>query len=100
MIKPLEAIKSTLAKVDEVVASTRMETCKSCSEFKASMSICKQCGCYMPLKSRSKNLPAPLVNGNTPVLTGKYHDSHCKTSHRWFDSFSFRFLAVVSDDFE
>lgn len=41
----------------------RIETCKSCPELN-SLNMCKQCGCFMPLKVRIKSAECPLKKWN------------------------------------
>ena len=41
------------------VAVERMKTCRACQDFIALTSMCKNCGCYMPFKTKLKNMECP-----------------------------------------
>jgi len=42
----------------------RMEICKSCDRFQDTVKICKECGCFMPIKVKFIASECPL---------GKWH---------------------------
>jgi hypothetical protein len=41
------------------VAVQRMKTCRACTDFIALTSMCKNCGCYMPFKTKLKEVACP-----------------------------------------
>lgn len=41
------------------VAVERMKTCKACQDFIALTSMCKNCGCYMPFKTKLREAACP-----------------------------------------
>jgi hypothetical protein len=42
----------------EPYASRRIEICRACEHY--AMFICKQCGCFMPAKTRLKGAQCPI----------------------------------------
>lgn len=55
--KTLEKIQRNIVSED---AATRYGICKSCEEFHVQSKLCMQCGCFMPAKTRIKNVVCPL----------------------------------------
>ena len=43
----------------QLVAVQRMKTCRVCPDFIALTSMCKNCGCYMPFKTKLKEVACP-----------------------------------------
>lgn len=50
----------------------RMELCKACDNFQQTIKICKQCGCFMPIKVK-------LIKSECPI--GKWHSLEPKESN-------------------
>lgn len=46
-------------KVSKEIHDTRMEICKNCDKLNT-INFCKQCGCFMPLKTWLKSSNCPL----------------------------------------
>lgn len=46
--------------VDNIVQEQRSATCNSCEFFFAPTTTCKKCGCFMPLKSKLKDVHCPI----------------------------------------
>jgi len=42
------------------VARERYDICKSCDEFNDILKTCKQCGCFMPAKSKLAYAACPI----------------------------------------
>jgi hypothetical protein len=38
----------------------RMAICRSCDSFRKDVPLCKECGCFMPIKTSLKNSFCPL----------------------------------------
>ena len=38
----------------------RMTICRSCDRLRKDLPLCKECGCFMPLKTSLKNAVCPL----------------------------------------
>ena len=51
-----------LARTPEIEkqAEVRMESCLGCSSLNKTMNTCRECGCYMPVKTRSPMSTCPL----------------------------------------
>jgi hypothetical protein len=45
--------------VSQTVAVQRMKTCRTCPDFISLANICKNCGCYMPFKTKLKGSVCP-----------------------------------------
>ena len=41
-------------------ALNRMSICRSCEELVKELPVCKQCGCFMPLKTKIEESTCPL----------------------------------------
>ena len=41
-------------------AIARMEICRKCDQLKVKLPICRQCKCFMPVKTRIKSTSCPL----------------------------------------
>ena len=46
--------------VNGEIAKARYNICKGCSSFSELTKICKECGCFMPVKTKFKNNKCPL----------------------------------------
>jgi hypothetical protein len=45
--------------VSQSIAVQRMKTCRACTDFISLTSMCKNCGCYMPFKTKLKGSVCP-----------------------------------------
>jgi hypothetical protein len=62
-VRPWHMFESRLEnsrRVDDDVASARLDICRSCPSFIALTTTCKECGCVMKLKTKLKNASCPL----------------------------------------
>jgi len=50
--------------VDQKIAQSRYDICKSCHEFNSLLHTCKLCGCLMKLKVKLNNSVCPLKKWN------------------------------------
>lgn len=41
------------------VASQRMDICKSCDSYMATIYLCRECGCFMPAKTKIAQIRCP-----------------------------------------
>lgn len=59
-----EAIKyaetDTTVERDLSLKPSRYSICKACDRFNTSFKLCKECGCFMPMKTLIKNESCPL----------------------------------------
>lgn len=66
------------ASQDEAVR--RMKICKSCPHFLVAAYMCRKCGCYMPFKTKLKNMSCPeghwVAEADQPVNKDTSGDSH------------------------
>jgi DNA primase large subunit len=57
-------IKNTLKKIQENIVSensvTRYAICQTCENFHSTSKLCMKCGCFMPAKTKLKNVVCPL----------------------------------------
>ena len=44
----------------DTYASARMSICRSCDNLKTKLPLCKQCKCFMPVKTRLKFASCPI----------------------------------------
>ena len=42
------------------VAQSRFDVCKKCDRFNKDFATCKECGCFMKIKVKLKNVECPL----------------------------------------
>lgn len=55
-----EIAKGKSVFVESAIQSNRMSTCRGCTEFVATTSQCKRCGCFMSAKTRLKSASCPI----------------------------------------
>lgn len=46
--------------VDQTTASTRFDICKQCPKLIKATSQCKECGCFMAVKTKLNNANCPI----------------------------------------
>jgi hypothetical protein len=59
-VKPWDLINPKTEHAEESVSSNRFDICKSCPELISLTSQCKQCGCFMKLKTKILHASCPL----------------------------------------
>lgn len=64
----------------ESEAIRRSQICRACDRYISITSMCKECGCYMPFKTKLKNMSCPLnhwvAEADEPVNTGSSGDNN------------------------
>jgi hypothetical protein len=45
---------------DEKTSEERMEICKKCDSFVQMFKLCKECGCFMPIKVTFEKMKCPI----------------------------------------
>ena len=48
-------------------ANRRYETCKQCDQLSSILKRCKQCGCFMKIKTKMLNQECPLGKWKSPI---------------------------------
>lgn len=59
-VKPWDILDSDKSKVDKETHKERYLSCLSCSEFINETKICRQCGCFMKIKTKLAEASCPL----------------------------------------
>ncbi len=59
-VKPWDLINPNSEFVDEETREKRYEICKSCDQLISLTAQCKECGCFMRLKTKLKPATCPL----------------------------------------
>jgi len=58
--RPWDIFNKNLKIIQKDIVEHRMALCNSCPELIQSTSTCKQCGCFMKLKTQLSNASCPL----------------------------------------
>lgn len=58
--RPWDVINPNIPRVSEDVESTRMSLCMDCPELIKTTKQCKQCGCFMNMKTKLEKATCPL----------------------------------------
>lgn len=58
--RPWDFLKQDTEYAEESVSSNRMDICNSCPELFKPTTQCKQCGCFMNLKTKLKLATCPM----------------------------------------
>lgn len=58
--RPWDLIDPSKEKSDEVKQNDRMSICLACPELIKLTKQCKQCGCFMPLKTKLEEAVCPI----------------------------------------
>lgn len=61
-VSPLDFLKTSTEYADEQTSQKRFDICKTCPELIRFTKQCKQCGCFMILKTKLKDATCPLGN--------------------------------------
>lgn len=71
-VKTLVASRNQTTDVDQHRAqlAIRIETCKTCPELNR-LGMCRQCGCFMPAKTRIKSASCPIGKWH-PIIPLKF----------------------------
>lgn len=59
-VTPLDLLNPKTKPATEEDSNHRLEICKSCPELIKSVNQCKQCGCFMQLKTKLESAKCPL----------------------------------------
>ena len=58
--RPWDLFNKNLGRVETVIAAERMDICSGCEHFITATSQCKECGCFMNLKTKLPNASCPV----------------------------------------
>ena len=58
--KPWDLLNKDLLIQDQAVVDQRMSLCEECPELLQITHQCRQCGCYMPAKTKLSNASCPM----------------------------------------
>lgn len=59
-VTPLELLNPNKKIAEVEISNDRFEICKQCIELIPIVNQCKQCGCFMPLKTKLEEARCPL----------------------------------------
>ena len=59
-VTPLDLLNPKTKKIEAVAAKERMEICRACPELIQITTQCKQCGCFMELKTKLEAATCPM----------------------------------------
>lgn len=60
-VTPLDLLNPKTIKTDDVTVEARMTTCLTCPELVPVTHQCKQCGCFMRVKTKLEAAKCPLA---------------------------------------
>jgi len=63
----IDAFRPSSERVDRRVRADRMKVCKACDRFISATSQCRECGCFMVLKTTLARAECPLGKWNAVV---------------------------------
>jgi hypothetical protein len=63
--RPWDLLNKDIGRVAETIAGTRMYICTGCKHLNQITKTCKECGCFMPLKTKLPNAYCPVGKWNT-----------------------------------
>lgn len=55
----LDLLKGQARYASDQVSEARMQTCRTCPEFRTVMRVCGACGCYLPAKVKFEKSSCP-----------------------------------------
>jgi len=58
--RPWDVINPNVPRVSEEIESTRMSLCMDCPELIKTTKQCKQCGCFMNMKTKLEKATCPI----------------------------------------
>lgn len=59
-VTPLDLLNPATKDASEELATKRLDICKSCPEFFPLTTQCKQCGCFMAMKTKLEAAKCPI----------------------------------------
>lgn len=62
--RPWDIFNKKIGRVSDIVAKERLEICSKCPRFIKTTTQCKECGCFMNMKTKLPNAECPI---------GKWH---------------------------
>jgi hypothetical protein len=65
-VTPLDLLNPKTKDASDAVARARMEICEACPQLIPITKQCRQCGCFMPLKTKLEYALCPLNKWNSP----------------------------------
>jgi hypothetical protein len=66
--RPWDLFNKNIGRVETVVASERMDICNGCDRLIQATKTCKECGCFMTLKTKLPNAECPLGKWGKVVI--------------------------------
>lgn len=59
-VTPLDLFNPNTKNASETLAKQRFDICKTCPEFISLTTQCKQCGCFMAVKTKLEEAKCPI----------------------------------------
>jgi hypothetical protein len=59
-VTPLDMLNPKTRHIEEPIAISRLEICKSCPELISLTTQCKKCGCFMAIKTKLEAAKCPI----------------------------------------
>jgi hypothetical protein len=59
-VSPLDILKPNTRFIDDYYAAQRYEICKTCPRLVQLTKQCKECGCFMKLKTKLEDATCPI----------------------------------------
>lgn len=59
-VRPWDLYNKNMNRATAAVVQERLDVCKSCPFFRASLQQCKKCGCIMPQKAKLADAFCPI----------------------------------------
>lgn len=70
--RPWDLFNKNIGRVTDEIGTQRLSICKSCPEFINATNQCKECKCFMTLKTKLPNAECPLKKwGKVDISTTK-----------------------------
>lgn len=69
--RPWDLFNKNIGRVETDVAAERFDICLGCPELTKKTNQCKQCGCFMELKTKLPNAYCPLGKWHAVEITFK-----------------------------
>ena len=63
--RPWDLFNEKIGRVPDRVEHDRMSECRKCIRFNSLTKICRECGCFMPAKTKLPNAFCPIGTWNT-----------------------------------
>jgi len=67
-VRPWDALKPDYRNVPKNIEKERYDICQSCDRFNSLLKKCKECGCFMQLKTKFPDAFCPLNKWDIYIL--------------------------------